>query len=787
MTSFEAQTAEQRELVDQQKRRFDQVDDKLEDMETIMEKERKLTATLSALRDSKSSVEEQLHQKKVEILAVGSRCSELERQNQRKSGDVHVLSEQLAALRAHPEPDPTLPDRLRQSERKQREVEAEVSRLHELLDKRHSEIEVHKTVSTRLQQQLEDSKMQLEKATSSLASVENEKRKLQEAANAKLEGLRAEMEGIAEAQTSALRQKHASELHDITLSKDDMQLKVADLEEEMQRHKDHSARSATRATELTSQLRYAQGECDSLKKVQSGTKGKLQQIDSELQVSKDASEANAARCLDLASHLKAAESSTADMRKQIESLSASLSKSQEDAKKAPSLEKLLEAANSDKAAMRRKIAVLNEALSKLQCDPTRPVNNCDTRVQTREENLESQIGDVARTPEGVSPPNARVSSHQADPFEPPGSAVNACLASGYRTSDSLAVDESMRREASPEIPYEGRPWLYEEQLHGATEAREPRVDEDVDLVASSNPDPVASSHSRTDQTGSEPPEQPASSRGCEPEDSHGRFIDRQSVWTIPASRDDSPQRRSNARSVRFKDRAEHAEGTESHNKLSPPTPSSDHCGRDPEVKSNSSARRDPIKAGETSATPAETDVLRETQLGGNLNLANTLGSSNSVTGLGKNDINKKRKRSSDRPNEAETSARVKQNKFNRTTEGFSQTPGGGSLGHAGLNSNDASRRAKSRISQGEVRGLGPIIGGPHSPTKSVTGSQGNGRRKKSLRKGSGLSGSIGQRGTRWLTLRQINGRKSLTRRFSRKGGSGRRVTIATGMFREGSM
>ena len=684
----------------------------MKNLSASLERRDDLSESISRLRGDKDAVEERLRQKETELAIAIHRCSDLEMQNRRNCNDVHVLNEQLASLRARPEPDRTLPERLREAERKHRESEAEVARLQQVFDRRQDEIQKLENNSADLQLQLEGLKSQLEQSQTSVATLHSEKQKATEAADTTFAIMRAELAKATESEKLALKKKHTAELCEITCHKVKAEADVKSLQTQIATLKKALETSASTNADRNSQLEATRRESDDFKRTIETQKKNLEQLESAWKLSRERSDANADRCSDLTLRVSSAEKANAEMKqekaameKEINLLKSQLSKTESQAYRCTDQPKILPAIAES---------------GKLRTDGPSDIMLQQDQAITQQSSLELL--------------HASTQDYDADWDE---------------TQDFAAVPLNQARQESPELPYEGRKSPEETHHHhtlrpenASSDPSIQKMPDDVELVPAPDDEIITSPHFQANKAQSASRDSTTQNKDSVTGKEQEAGVNQESIWKVAANRGDSPQSHRNGRFVRFNDGTEPAKATCPTPAPLSSSPSSKQCSRDPEIRSNFSVRRVPAEGSQTAAPVPRTNILQESSFGQNLKLVNLPYRSpdpGKSLPAEKENLNGKRKRGNDEaPVEDERSSKPKQNRFSRATQGTAQATMGQTLKQATGAIDGGNRRMKSRVSQGEVRGLGPIIGGPQSPTKSITGSQGNTRRKKSLRRGQGL-------------------------------------------------
>ena len=693
-----------------------------------LQKERELSQVVTDLRQAKASLEECTERKIAEIATLNSKCFDLERQNQRKHTDVEVLNEQIATLRARPEIDPTLPERLRESECMKQEMQDTIVRLQDSIDNQQRQIQDRESRTNSLQRQLEETKLKLDNSEAFVATLQSEKEVLKKESRSSLDNLRAEFVKAAEIERSVLAKKHAEALYTMQNSRDNVEKRCAAMDEEVRSLKRTSTSSKLEVTDLKAQLQEA--------------KSRTVGLETQLQVLRENHEANDTKSTELCSRLENAQSSNADLKKEVESLKQKLVKARSASANVSELHNTLNKIGEERREAEQQIALLKAALTQSESQNKAASNYHNGCVQTAcQVTTASEPRNAEQATEiALNGANERLPPTRADLFP-----LN-------RTLGSL-VSQNSGPGLSEELPYSGKKYARTSQDMVVKESQQLEYEqpldalyEDIDLLMASDAVQQVPSRlgfdqdrrandavvNRTDdgtiaeprRSGASPP--PSSRHSEEEGETHSSHANRIST--------SSSRQKENVALLH-------------HNQfLLPTTPTQSPSrtqGHDFERRSNFSAKRAPQNPSQDLHTISKANKAHEE---GTVRASGARGEESRIrpmtidkpsTQSARETVSSKRKRlSGEADREMDVNSKAKINKFTKTTKDISQSSVESPTKRSSLSRQEAARRGKPRVSRGEILSLGPIIGGLQSPSKTTNGGRDGGNKKKT-RKGSG--------------------------------------------------
>ena len=692
-----------------------------------LQKERELSQVVTDLRQAKASLEQCIERKLAEIATLSSKCFDLERQNQRKHTDIEVLNEQIETLRARPEIDPALPERLRESECTKQEMQETLVRLQDDIDNQQRQIQDQESRTHDLQWQLEETKLKLDDSVALVAALQSEKEVLKRESQSSIDNLRAEFLKAGEIERSVLAKKHTEALYTMQNSRDNLERRCAAMDEEVQSLKRTSTSSRLEVTGLKAQLKEA--------------KSKSVGLETQLQVLRENSEANDTKSAELCSRLENAHSSNADLKKEVESLKQKLVKAQSASAKVSELHKTLNKIGEEKREAEQQIASLKAALTQSESQSKGASIYQTSCMQTA-----CQVTTASGLTNAEQAQNTGLNG--AGEGLPPTSADRCPL---DQTLSSL-VSQNSERGLSEELPYSGKKYARISQDAVVEESQQLEYEqplealyEDIDLMIAS--DAVQQVPSRLGFN--------------QDRRANDAAVNRADNGTVAESRrsDASPSRPSIHSEEEGETHSSHANRISAgscrqkenfaplhqNQLLLPTTPTQSPSrtqGQDLERRSNSSAKRAPQNPAQELHTILKANAAHEE---GTIGASGARGKEFRVrstmdkpsTQSTREVASGKRKRPSGEANrEMDVNPKTKLNKFTKTTKDISQSSIESPTKRTSLNRQEAARRGKSRVSRGEILSLGPIIGGLQSPPKTTMGARDGGNKKKT-RRGSG--------------------------------------------------
>lgn len=699
MTTLKNQHTEQRSFHDGQVKGIDSLRQLLKTFESESGEERRLVDMITRLHESKAELEADLQRKESEVKTLNQRCTELDDQNRRNHSDVTVLNKQIAALQFQLEIDQSLPERFRDSEHRNQELRSETRRLEHLLAQHEASTKGQKEDSVSLRRQMEGLKAQLKDAESAATSFRVEKKTLEAEASLKLEAMRAELDQGIEAEKSALEIKYDENIGKLTRSKNAAELKSVKLEGEIKRVRKESVASGEKVADLEKQLQDSGQRSKELSKAKSAQEQKARETAGELQLLRDTS---AARIAELQSLLEIVSNREAEITKDLDA-STSLKK-------------------------------------------TLAPDSCDAAVQT--------------VIWAISPPNSAKLTPSSGlsitrPFRDESITLpNQLHADGVNDGwdeilGSLVIPKILNSDGSQELPYTGGQRTVS-NLHAAVLASSKdcsvgSLHEAVDLIATPDISRNTSGQFESNRINN--------SEGitlCEQQ----KVIVEETQQIDVHSGNTEPTFKSQQKTQLLQDSPSKSRKSEEHTKLlafgknvfpSTPEQASSNARRlNSETRSNCSARRSPVKNPRGKQVLTTTNASERAFVKGNADkksrrvpLKSLIADELNSQVTGEANQGKRKRASNEDLEEREQSSRAKHNKFHKATQEVKVSPAENGNKLANISNHNVNRRGKSRISQGEVRGLGPIIGSSQSPSKTTTNDQSNARRKKSQRKASG--------------------------------------------------
>ena len=719
-----------------------------------------MSQTITELRESKSFMTECLKQKTTELSNVSQRCSELSLRIHNHHETVRGLNEQVVDLRSRPQPDTELPQRLRESERAQDELRVRAKELEKLLEQQQFQSRGIEQETFKLQQQLEKLKKHIESAENANASLKEDVQAAEVEKSMRLEELRAQLLRAADIEKTDLKRRYEENVCALTSSRDVAERHINTLQEENKALKTGSTFATERVNSLERRIEEARDREKQLNETNASQEQRLQRAESEVQVWKETCEANAARFTNLASRLQISEAQNTDMDGRIRSLTQSLSESQALAATVPDLEGRLKDAQNEKVSAEKTAMYLQKAV---------------LGAQSRRKSFHSSDGSGFQATADVSSPCARyqrdgarkplpseIEESQQSPIVRFCSSIWDMTIGGApdtQTSDGIGPQNLPlmgQGQSSKDKEVSG-----DESQHLLSDQSPDGLYEDIDLIAAPEAQNSAQEFhacptQRTDcndgghrndietqkSTIQETPQnsaresQPFSqyeSQQSSPKQPQ-RIAGHNSVFQIPRSGEQGQQNFEGEKSHHFD--VNSAETTLSLTTPAVPTAIPSELSKadnkaETETRSNSSRRRTPSRTLQPLRLSPNARPLQEIQA----NTARDI--TGSASSLRQGAVGKKR------PFPNDTSGRSagllsRPNKFHRARQENSQVSVPSGDKHTKISPDHRGRGSRGRVSKGEVRGLGPIVGSVQSP--SVESSH-NARRRKSRRKVSGISGS----------------------------------------------
>ena len=701
--------SQQKTFQNQQSKETDSIGQQLSTLNSEVQSERKVSQTIAELRETKASLEEQVGRKNGELATLASRYSDLEDQDRRKHSDIMALNEQVAAMRARQEVDRTLLEKLQESENLRQGLQTDLAGLQGTLKERQLLIQDCESGKADLQQQFERLNEDFKSVEDSLEQSRTEKDDIKADMSRKFEVMRREVIAAAETEKSSLIEKHADVLFAMESAQEHSETTIQKLRADL-------TASSSQRTEIEAQLQSARQEVSTMSNVNKSQEQKLQAAQSQLQVLKESSEANDTKAGELGLRLETTMASNANLTMEIESLKQALSKEQSAVGRVLELEKQFDETNNERLEYQKQIVSLKAALKEMQ----------------------SKIGSIQ---DGQS-----LSMHaNVNVQEKPSMSTN--LSTFDRTLGSLLTSEESRAEVSQELPYYGKKRMGLRQDALAEEAQDPvygqpleSLYENMDLITTADEAQDTGANLNREFTRPIINQKETNAQSDLGRNGVGRECDPMDIQRhaeVHLSSDPGS----------LEGQKQHAAPLHPTRSFPPSTPqqSSQTHGQESERRSNSSVRRTPMKVPQHRFMTPKAGVPQIDHPSKVYNAKikkftiDSLSSERPSSQTGLELASGKRKR---QPEEADkepmVNSRTKLNKFTKTgreATQFSANSPGKRAPSSGL---EAIRRAKPRVSSGEIRSLGPIIGSQNSPTKSISESQNEGHRKKSQRKSSGM-------------------------------------------------